>query len=466
MRRLIFCVFILCGLCLGLALGEEAQDITAKCTITASNGGLYNALDGSLKTYWKAESGSQIIIELPENVTPGGVLVEWFEETDAYTYALYDANKSLIEKRTNEDYFVCLNQYVTLTEDTRYLKIMPGRGDRISRLHVYGAGTLPGSVQVWQPPVQKADLMLISTHQDDEELWFGGTIPYYAVQRGDSLIVVYMASCGRIRRGEALDGLWAMGVVNYPEFLMLKDENSKSYEAAVRTWGGENAILNVLTDVIRKYKPEVIVTHDLKGEYGHPQHMVVARHIKGAVEAAADAKRFPNSASLYGAWDVKKLYLHLGSENVIYMDWETPATELDGKTPIEVAGIGFSKHETQQQFYSMEQGKIYDNTKFSLVYSTVGSDVYKDDMLENTIADPRLKPTPTPTPTIKPTPEPTPPPTIEPTPEPKKQEKTSKAGRLWIYAGIGLAAGLAYNVSLKKKNRRRGKKKKGKAKTR
>ena len=36
---------------------------------------------------------------------------------------------------------------------------------------------------------------------------------------------------------------------------------------------------------------------------------------------AADPKQYSDSYKLYGAWEVKKVYLHLGDTETIYMDW-------------------------------------------------------------------------------------------------------------------------------------------------
>lgn len=55
-------------------------------------------------------------------------------------------------------------------------------GPTIGELYVYGAGEVPSEVQRWGMPSGKMDMMLIVAHPDDELLWFGGTIPYYAGQ--------------------------------------------------------------------------------------------------------------------------------------------------------------------------------------------------------------------------------------------------------------------------------------------
>ena len=135
--------------------------------------------------------------------------------------------------------------------------------------------------------------------------------------------------------------------------------------------------------MIRRYRPDVLVTHDLDGEYGHPQHKITARHMEEAVRAAKDPSRYPESAGKYGVWEVKKLYIHLLDENAVYMDWDTPSQALGGRTPLEVATLGFQQHRSQQRAYSMDDGIIYDYTKFGLLYSAVGEDVNRNDLFEN-----------------------------------------------------------------------------------
>ena len=50
----------------------------------------------------------------------------------------------------------------------------------LSEVYIFTDGQLPGFVQRWEPTLQKADLMVLVAHPDDEILFMGGTIPYYA----------------------------------------------------------------------------------------------------------------------------------------------------------------------------------------------------------------------------------------------------------------------------------------------
>src|SRR4029453_15350592 len=57
--------------------------------------------------------------------------------------------------------------------------------------------------------------------------------------------------------------------------------------------------------VVREVRPQVVVTYDENGGYGHPDHIQAHRVAMGAVEAAADPEYRPD---LGAAWEVDKVY--------------------------------------------------------------------------------------------------------------------------------------------------------------
>jgi N-acetyl-1-D-myo-inositol-2-amino-2-deoxy-alpha-D-glucopyranoside deacetylase len=57
--------------------------------------------------------------------------------------------------------------------------------------------------------------------------------------------------------------------------------------------------------VVREVRPQVVVTYDENGGYGHPDHIQAHRVAMGAVAAAADPAYRPD---LGEAWDVAKVY--------------------------------------------------------------------------------------------------------------------------------------------------------------
>src|SRR3712207_3932809 len=57
--------------------------------------------------------------------------------------------------------------------------------------------------------------------------------------------------------------------------------------------------------VVREVRPQVVVTYDENGGYGHPDHIQAHRVAMGAVDAAADPAYRPE---LGGVWEVAKVY--------------------------------------------------------------------------------------------------------------------------------------------------------------
>lgn len=390
MKRLMALVLALClavplAVCAAAEASGEASDITGKCSFTASEGELDRIFHSSIRRGWDYENlGAYVGGKLPDGAEAGWLRIEWFYEPTGFQVIEMDDGMNVLRTQDQTATFPNIYTVLPLLPQTRYFQVkMTAPGQKICNMKVYTAGTLPKDVQVWQPPVDKADLMVVSTHQDDELIFLGGTIPYYFVALKKPCVLVYMANCNRHRRYEALNALWKMGVKNYPDFVNLEDKKVGKFQQALDLWGGPDNILSLIVARIRRYKPEVIVTQDLDGEYGHNQHKVTARAMMYAIEAAADPERYPESAETYGTWQVKKLYHHLYKENAIQMDWETPMDELGGYTPLKVAQIGFEEHASQTKNYAVKSHGTYDNSKFGLYFTTVGADVKKDDFLEN-----------------------------------------------------------------------------------
>ena len=130
--------------------------------------------------------------------------------------------------------------------------------------------------------------------------------------------------------------------------------------------------------------PYVIVTHDLKGEYGHGGHQAIADTVCRAVSFAADPASFPDSAKAYGAWQVKKCYLHLYGEGQIRLNWHLPLTRFGGRDSLTVATEALAMHRSQVAHgWAMEDGGEMDNSVFGLYFTAVGPDERGDDLFEH-----------------------------------------------------------------------------------
>lgn len=288
------------------------------------------------------------------------------------------------------------------------------QGAVIADIYGFSGDTLPHWVQQWQPPCQQADLLLISSHSDDEQLFFAGVLPYYTIERNLSVQVAYVVqhfeaygAPDHRRPHEQLDGLWAVGVRNYPVMSDFPDLYSESkdrstafssaqavYESAGVTYSD---FVGYMVDCIRRFQPLVIVSHDLNGEYGHGTHVYAAAALTDALVLAADESQYTESAAAYGAWTVEKTYLHLYPENQITMDWDTPLESLGGKTPFQITQEGFSFHKSQHWtwFYKWIYGTAdapitqasqvrgYSPCRYGLYDSKVGPDTAGGDFFEN-----------------------------------------------------------------------------------
>lgn len=64
-------------------------------------------------------------------------------------------------------------------------------------------------------------------------------------------------------------------------------------------------VIGRLVRIIRRHRPDIAVTYDETGGYGHPDHVMTHRMTVAALTAAADSTQFPAAGT---AWQVAKLY--------------------------------------------------------------------------------------------------------------------------------------------------------------
>jgi LmbE family N-acetylglucosaminyl deacetylase len=156
-------------------------------------------------------------------------------------------------------------------------------------------------------------LMGVLAHPDDETLGFGGVLARYAAQGVETSIV----TATRGERG------WFGDRDDYPGPDELGRLREQELEAAAQVLGiqevsllgycdGEldqapaGEVIGKICRQIRKVRPQVIVTFDPFGVYGHPDHIAISQFTAAAIVAAAD----PGYADLQelSAHRVSKLY--------------------------------------------------------------------------------------------------------------------------------------------------------------
>ena len=169
---------------------------------------------------------------------------------------------------------------------------------RMSEIYVFSAGQTPDFVQRWDAPLEGgADLLLLATHGDDDQLFFAGLLPYYAKAKGYRVQVAYLTdhrNLTKARTHEMLNGLWAVGVTAYPVFGSFADfridDLAGTYDEYANQGVSKDMLQKFVVEQLRRFKPLVVVGHDLKGEYGHGMHMVYADLLTKGLDIAADAE--------------------------------------------------------------------------------------------------------------------------------------------------------------------------------
>lgn len=284
-----------------------------------------------------------------------------------------------------------LHDYIHLPEGILEARFVfpEGLTPTVCDLQGFTEGRAPEGVQDWEEPCEQADILVFPTHSDDDTLFFGALISYYAIERELTVQTAFFVEHRFYpeRGHERLDGLWEMGVRNYPVLNDAPDTDAVRIDDTAYFYR-EHDILGWQVEQLRRFRPLVVVGHDLNGEYGNGGHKLNARSLTQAVELSADASQYPASAERYGVWDAQKLYLHLYSENRLVLEVNTPM-ENDplGRTPFEAAQDAYDHHESQKHLsYQVRQGDewtMYDCRAFGLYRTTVGYDTGAD-IMENT----------------------------------------------------------------------------------
>lgn len=350
--------------------GGEAKEIALE--ITLPEGETPDALYTDNYAEWVSLSaGDTVQVRAEEEIS--FLYVIWGSPAPTWTLSAGDT-----ESAFGQNGFI--HELVTIDTPVESCAMTLHADADLCMIRAYGEGELPQEVQVWQPPLLQADMLVLATHADDDILFMGGVLATYAGERKLDVQVAFMVShwaeFQRVREHEKLDALWHIGVRHYPVTGPFQPRLTDVYED-VRTFAAET---------VRRFKPQILVTHDLNGEYGHVRHAALAHAAAEAADHCMEEEYEPDSAALYGTWDVPKTYLHLYPENIILMDLRTPLAAFDGRTALEVATKAFTFHVSQQVYPNLfvtddptvRLGNKYNCAHFGLYRSTLGPDTGTD----------------------------------------------------------------------------------------
>lgn len=169
-------------------------------------------------------------------------------------------------------------------------------------------------------------LMVVHAHPDDECLGTGGTLAKYSAEGVRTVLVT--ATLGEegeihdpdldeatarpvlaeIRRRELAHATAILGI-GAQELLGYRDSGMAGTPANDRPENFHHADLDEaccrLVALIRKHRPQVVVTYNEDGGYGHPDHVQCHRITTLAFDAAGDPARCPGVGE---PWQPRKLY--------------------------------------------------------------------------------------------------------------------------------------------------------------
>jgi N-acetyl-1-D-myo-inositol-2-amino-2-deoxy-alpha-D-glucopyranoside deacetylase len=175
-------------------------------------------------------------------------------------------------------------------------------------------------------------MLLVHAHPDDETIGTGATMAMYAAdhalvtlvtctlgEEGEVLVpdLVHLAAdkndaLGEHRIGELAAAMEALGVRDH-RFLggpgRWRDSGMMDTPANEREdcfWRADlDEATRDLVAVVREVRPQVVITYDENGGYGHPDHIQAHRVAVAAFDAAADPAYAPE---LGEPWTASKLY--------------------------------------------------------------------------------------------------------------------------------------------------------------
>lgn len=371
----------------------EATNISKSSTYKLNDTNITKLNDDNVKTNISIKPDNKLTITSQEKISHVYIVYEISSKTG--TLITNDEEQEL-----GTDGF--LHEYVKLTIPSESVTLTYNEEVKISEIAIYSEGDVPKDVQIWKKE-NKTDLMIFSTHADDEQLFFAGIMPTY-INQGKKVHVVYLARhdigsyYNPSRMHEQLNGLWTLGVTDYPTFGLIPDAYSTSLDVAEKQMNNagftDEDVIKFDVREIRKFEPKVIVGHDENGEYGHGQHRLNTHTLKLAIVKAEDESYVVDDLK---PTKIYKVYLHLyDPNNQTVLDYDIPLEKYDGKTAYQVSKEGYAKHLSQQytwftnwlngknnSYTSAKQITKYNPAYYGLYYTSVGPDVNKNDLFEN-----------------------------------------------------------------------------------
>ena len=243
-------------------------------------------------------------------------------------------------------------------------------------------------------------IMAVHAHPDDEVISTGGVLARYAEEGIRTVLVTCTngeqgdgpggvkpgepghdnAAVAEVRLGELRESVGHLGITDL--------ELLGYHDSGMDGWAGNDdpiAFCNIpfeqaterLAELIRKYRPQVVVTYDENGGYGHPDHIQAHRIAVAATEATGiPDKLYFSAMSREGA---KSMFDEMRATGLEMPDFEIPD---DFGTPdeqitatVDVAKYAERKTDALRSHQSQSDGTFFLNMPAeirALMFSTEG----------------------------------------------------------------------------------------------
>jgi mycothiol conjugate amidase Mca len=166
-------------------------------------------------------------------------------------------------------------------------------------------------------------LMAVHAHPDDECIGTGGTLARYGAEGVRTVLVTCTdgavgeisdpalatpENLAQVRAGELDESVRILGIsrlakLGYRDSGMQGTADNQHPDSFLQA-DFEKAVGKVVR-LMREERPDVVITYDENGGYGHPDHIRAHQVAVAAFEAAGDPVRFPDAGPI---WKPAKLY--------------------------------------------------------------------------------------------------------------------------------------------------------------
>ncbi len=416
--------------------GEEAADLTGACAFVLPERSMaFDArlTDGRYNSRISFKKEEAIEIALADGAE--GLYVAWYEYPESARIETLDKAGAVLEsKAANAD---LLNEYFALPQGCAAVRIAGDKAFSVCELRVFDAAAPPENLCVMAAQQTQPKAMLIAAHTSDEAYDFGSLLPFFC---GGDAAIVFLSSESRQAQQQAIENLYALGSRTQPVF-----GNFQYYRTVLevkRMYGliDKADLSNWLIQLLRRYRPDTLITHSALGEGGDGMHLLAATHVPLAAAQAADESKEYVSERLYGVWQVRAVYQHLESGGCPLYDTGAPISAFGGMSALELAQEAFDRYTTYQVFRALVTDTPYFIQTFPEDIAATEAESAKElYALLSSLSGPEALPSAAVTPEPTATPEPQP--TADAAEARENENESADIANDWMYSQTGYAIG-------------------------